>query len=135
MTNIRLICDACGAPITHIEKLDYGDSDYGHIYKCDYCGTRYYIEDDTLKKYYELSLTPQPLIVSVSTTSWSSGHNNIIDLIIAFIITAILFPIALSQVSGKSNSNWYPTIITLYPVVAPIAITLGIMVYGFREFR
>lgn len=133
MATIRLLCESCGAGITHIDTTihELGAT----VYKCDYCGTRYVIDDKQLKKWYPPLEQPTPTIYSSTSTSYRSGNifTQIIYLVVGLFVAVLIFPVAIQQVykSGTLfNSTTTSTITSCsnFPITQVFTIVLPLIV-------
>jgi hypothetical protein len=54
------------------------------------------------------------------------GAKEVIGLIIGFLLVAILFPIAMSQVTAATTSNWNSAVAVVFAVLLPILVIIGV---------
>ena len=79
------------------------------------------------------------LILNVFLNKIGAGSlsKDVIAVIIALFVFAILSPIALNQIYSTDTSEWNPTVATLFivfvPVMAILAIAIGFVVLFLRK--
>lgn len=54
------------------------------------------------------------------------GAREVIGLIIGFLLVAILFPIAMTQVVTASTGAWNPAVAVVFAVLLPILVIIGV---------
>lgn len=71
-------------------------------------------------------------VQSLRTIKSRSGiaEGVVIDMIIAFLLVAILFPIAQAQIVSATTTLWNQSVITMFAVLLPILVIVAI-VYHF----
>jgi hypothetical protein len=58
---------------------------------------------------------------------------DVVRTIIGFLLVAILFPIAMTQVVTASTGAWNTAVQTVFAVLLPVLVVIGIA-YGFLKF-
>lgn len=53
------------------------------------------------------------------------SETGIVRLIVAFLLFAILFPIAMSQITSATTTAWNPAVATVFAVLTPILVVLA----------
>ena len=54
---------------------------------------------------------------------------------VAFFLLAIILPIAISTVANSSTVNWDPSVVTIFQVLLPILVVIGIAVNFIPKMR
>ena len=58
---------------------------------------------------------------------------DVIKVIIGFLLIAILFPIAMTQVVGATTGAWNSAVSTTWNTLLPVLVIIG-LAYGFLKF-
>lgn len=53
------------------------------------------------------------------------SETGIVRLIVAFLLFAILFPIAMAQITSATTTAWNPAVATVFSVLTPILVALA----------
>lgn len=53
------------------------------------------------------------------------SETGIVRLIVAFLLFAILFPIAMAQITSATTTSWNPAVATVFAVLTPILVALA----------
>lgn len=53
------------------------------------------------------------------------SETGIVRLIVAFLLFAILFPIAMAQITSATTTAWNPAVATVFSVLTPILVVLA----------
>jgi hypothetical protein len=81
------------------------------------------------------SIKANPTMISMWNHAWNlSGQvmqraglseTGIVRLIVAFLLFAILFPIAMAQITSATTTSWNPAVATVFSVLTPILVALA----------
>lgn len=56
------------------------------------------------------------------------GINEVVMLIIGFVVVAVIAPIALDQIAKTTTTNWETAVITIFQVLLPILFVIGVAI-------